>query len=71
MAHQVNLDALIPREDFEVEDKVGPSSPTATLQIRNLEASDFFYSVIRKPDFQRETSDWSPPKIGGFIQSFS
>ncbi len=70
MAHQVNLDALIPREDFEVEDKVGPSSPTATLQIRNLEASDFFYSVIRKPDFQRETSDWSPPKIGGFIQSF-
>lgn len=70
MAHQVNLDALIPREDFEVEDKVGPSSPTATLQIRNLEASDFFYSVIRKPDFQRETSDWSPPKICGFIQSF-
>ncbi len=70
MAHQVNLDALIPREDFEVEDSGGPSSPTATLQIRNLEATDFFYSVVRKPDFQRETSDWSPPKICGFIQSF-
>lgn len=70
MAHQINLDALIPREDFEVEDKSGPSSPTATLQIRNLEANDFFYSVVRKPDFQRETSDWSPPKICGFIQSF-
>jgi hypothetical protein len=70
MAHQVNLDALIPREDFEVADTSGPSSPTATLQIRNLEAGDFFYSVVRKPDFQRETSDWSPPKICGFVQSF-
>jgi Protein of unknown function DUF262/HNH endonuclease len=70
MAHQVNLDALIPREDFEVLDGNGPSSPTATLQIRNLEPGDFFYSVVRKPDFQRETSDWSPPKICGFIQSF-
>lgn len=70
MAYQINLDALIPREDFEVEDKSSPSSPTTTLQIRNLEANDFFYSVIRKPDFQRETSDWSPPKICGFIQSF-
>lgn len=70
MAHQINLDALIPREDFEVEDKSGSSSAAATLQIRNLEANDFFYSVVRKPDFQRETSDWSPAKISGFIQSF-
>jgi hypothetical protein len=70
MAHQINLDALIPREDFEVEEKAGTSSPAATVQIRNLEANDFFYNVVRKPDFQRETSDWSPPKICGFIQSF-
>lgn len=70
MAHQVNLDALIPREDFEVVDAGAPASPTATLQIRNLEAADFFYNVVRKPDFQRETSDWSPAKIAGFVQSF-
>jgi hypothetical protein len=70
MAHQVNLDALIPREDFEVVDTGEPSSPTSTLQIRNLEPADFFYSVVRKPDFQRETSDWSPDKIAGFVQSF-
>ena len=37
---------------------------------RNLEPADFFYSVVRKPDFQRETSDWSPAKIAGFVQSF-
>ena len=70
MAHQINLDALIPREDFEVREDGGHSAPTSTLQIRNLEAADFFYSVVRKPDFQRETSDWSPPKICGLIQSF-
>lgn len=70
MAHQVNLDALIPREDFEVVDGSPPSSPTSTLQIRNLEPGDFFYSVVRKPDFQRETSDWSPEKIAEFVQSY-
>jgi hypothetical protein len=70
MSHQVNLDALIPREDFEVLDGPSPSLPTQTLQIRNLEPGDFFYSVVRKPDFQRETSDWPPAKIVGFIQSF-
>ena len=70
MAHQINLDALIPREDFEVLDGSPSSSPTSTLQIRNLEPGDFFYNVVRKPDFQRETSDWSADKIAGFVQSF-
>ena len=70
MAHQVNLDALIPREDFDVVDSGVSSVPPSTIQIRNLERGDFFYSVVRKPDFQRETSDWSPDKICGFIQSF-
>lgn len=70
MAHQVNLDALIPREDFDVVDTTVSSVPPSTIQIRNLERGDFFYSVVRKPDFQRETSDWSPDKICGFIQSF-
>lgn len=42
MAHQVNLDALIPREDFDVVDAEVSSVPTATIQIRNLERGDFF-----------------------------
>lgn len=70
MPHKVNLDALIPREDFDVSDSTIPSVQPATIQIRNLERADFFYSVIRKPDFQRETSDWAPEKICDFIQSF-
>jgi hypothetical protein len=70
MASNVNLDALIRREDFEVESDSTQSQPVQTLQIRDLEASSFFYAALRKPDFQRETSDWSPKKIVEFVQSF-
>jgi hypothetical protein len=70
MVHKVNLDALIPREDFDVSDTTVSSVQPSTIQIRNLERADFFYSVIRKPDFQRETSDWAPDKICDFIRSF-
>lgn len=70
MAQQVNLDALIPREDFEIMDTDSPSLSTQTVQIRNLEQGDFFYGVIRKPDFQRETNEWAPRKITDFINSF-
>ncbi|MCW1916321.1 HNH endonuclease [Luteolibacter sp. GHJ8] len=70
MAHLVNLDALIPREDFDVDNTGEQSLQASTIQIRNLEPDDFFYTVVRKPDFQRETSDWSPEKICGFVESF-
>ena len=70
MANNVNLDALIAREDFEVETEAGPGQFLQTLQIRDLEASAFFYAALRKPDFQRETSDWSASKIAEFVKSF-
>ena len=70
MPQKVNLDALVPREDFEVSDPTGASSPLTTIQIRDLEPTAFFYLVVRKPDFQRETSEWGGDKIAGFIQSF-
>jgi hypothetical protein len=49
----VNLDALVPREDFEVVDDNIVSQPGLTIQIRDLEAGAFFNPVLRKPDFQR------------------
>ncbi|MGH8493312.1 MAG: HNH endonuclease [Moraxellaceae bacterium] len=70
MAYKVNLDALIPREDFSVQDLNEPSAHPDTMQVRNLEPTDFFYNVLRKPDFQRETSEWTPQKICDFIKSF-
>lgn len=67
----VNLDALIRREDFEVVDAnaTDTSRPT-TIRITDLAPDAFFYSGLRKPDFQRETANWSPAKIQDFIQTF-
>jgi hypothetical protein len=70
MAEIVNLDALIQREDFEVQDSPGQSQLSQTIQIRDLETDSFFYKVLRKPDFQRETSEWDINRISDFIKSF-
>lgn len=69
----VTLDALIPREDFEIIDELengNISRNKSTLSIEDLTYDSFFFSALRKPDFQRETNEWSPEKICGFIESF-
>jgi len=70
---KVNLDALIPREDFEFKDYAGQNNADNTDNIRLSELEmkgSFFYSALRKPDFQRETNEWTPAKIKGLIESF-
>jgi hypothetical protein len=67
----VNLDALIPRADFEAEEDLSQGPSPDTIQIRDLErGTSFFFGALRKPDFQRETSSWSPQKIRDFIKTF-
>ncbi len=72
MASKVNLDALVPREDFEVIDRDLSTVSTfpATLSIREVEDGGFLYPRLRKPDFQRETSEWDIERICNFIESF-
>lgn len=66
---KVNLDAHIPREDFEaVHDGDAPVSQT--IDIKHLEAGEFFYQALRKPDFQRETTEWDPTRVVGLVQTF-
>lgn len=67
---KINLDALIPREDFEVEDNSNPGKKKESISIEDLKMDSFFFSNVRKPDFQRETNEWDENKICGFIQSF-
>ena len=67
---KVNLDALIQREDFEVEETDNPGKKKETISIQDLEAESFFYPYLRKPDFQRETNEWDNEKIVQFIESF-
>ena len=71
MASLVNLDALINREDFEYETVNNDDAPVPlTISVRHLERRDFFYLALRKPDFQRETSEWNPKRVAGLIRTF-
>lgn len=68
----VNLDALISREDFEASDSnENMASKISTLSVNDLKVgSGLFLASVRKPDFQRETADWDIEKIVRFIKSF-
>jgi len=67
---KVNLDALIPREDFEAEETLNPGKKKETISIEDLKSDSFFLQFIRKPDFQRETNEWDSEKIVQFIESY-
>ncbi|MFF9898648.1 HNH endonuclease family protein [Streptomyces longispororuber] len=69
----VNLDALIPREDFEAvasEQATQTSILSATMKITDLTQDSLMYNVLRKPDFQRETANWTPEKVAELVHSF-
>jgi hypothetical protein len=70
MPAKVNLDALIPREDFEVKTEGIGTAMKTNIQIAELAEGEFFYGALRKPDFQRETGEWTPPRVLGLIKSF-
>lgn len=67
---KVNLDALIPREDFEVEDVINSGKKKEALSIEDIKADSFFFTNLRKPDFQRETNEWESEKVAELIRSF-
>lgn len=69
---KVILDAIIPREDFEVENQVanGSSTTRSNLAITDLKDGTFFFTAVKKPDFQRETNEWTGAKIVGLVESF-
>jgi len=69
MPNNVNLDALISREDFEA-DRAGDAPVVQTISIKDLEAGAFFNLALRKPDFQRETIEWDPARVVGLIKTF-
>ncbi|BBB68745.1 hypothetical protein UNDYM_4492 [Undibacterium sp. YM2] len=71
MSKKINLDALIPREDFEVHDSdTVPTNIAQNLKATDLAEDSFFFSSIRKPDFQRETNEWDQERVISLIQSF-
>jgi hypothetical protein len=67
---KVNLDAIIPREDFEVIGNQNSMNLFNSISISNF-TGGFFYPFLRKPDFQRETNEWDAKKIVEFIERYS
>ncbi|MEX1022610.1 MAG: DUF262 domain-containing protein [Dehalococcoidia bacterium] len=71
MANKVNLDAMVPRGDLDTTMPSHARSGQArtTVALKELEKDQWFYVGLRKPDFQRETNEWEPRKVAGFIES--
>lgn len=63
------MDALIPREDFEVKGNTDSHNLFDKLAISQL-TSPTLQPFLRKPDFQRETNEWDVTKIVSFLDSF-
>ncbi|WP_375464558.1 DUF262 domain-containing protein [uncultured Methylobacterium sp.] len=70
MAIAVNLDALVPREDFEAVSVNDDAPVQQTVSIRDFEPGAFFYNALRKPDFQRETAEWDAKRVAGLVRTF-
>lgn len=67
---KVNLDALIPREDFESNTGSSGGSTRDRISLSDLEAHAFFQASLRKPDFQRETTHWGPSSVVDLVRAF-
>jgi hypothetical protein len=65
----VNLDALIPRADL-FGDHAPAIADDRTMRIADLEPCAT-YDQLRKPDFQRETANWTPIQVADLIQTFA
>lgn len=71
MAKRVNLDAFIPREDFGRQDvEAGGVEVIRDFPISYLEVESPIRKQLRKPDFQRETTHWTPEQVVTFVASF-
>jgi hypothetical protein len=71
----ITLDALIPREDFNILSSTGSSGNTrnkTTLSIEDLKYDSFFFSALGKPIFQRDNLfiQNAPVIRGVFVQLY-
>lgn len=64
----VNLDALIRRADMAETGE--PGEDITSMPITGLEQKGWLYPALRKPDFQRETSNWSADQVADLISTF-
>jgi hypothetical protein len=69
--HTVNLDALIPREYFAAVSTESQHQGTIKeLRLSDLDTKSATFSLLRKPDFQRETSYWEASRVADLVNNF-
>lgn len=68
---QVNLDALIPREDLEIKDTKKSASKVSGISLASFRKGELFVESLRKPEFQRSTWEWTPDKVYNLVKSFT
>jgi hypothetical protein len=68
----VNLDAMIPRADFALQDDKSPTSSDNfhSISVKDLKPDGILRPILRKPDFQRETNHWSPEQVVSLLECF-
>jgi hypothetical protein len=68
----VNLDAMIPRADFALDEGTGGTSHEKfpSISVRDLKADSLIRPILRKPDFQRETNHWDPDQVVSLLECF-
>lgn len=67
----LNLDALIPRQDLDTyEQGATRLSGNRDIPVSELAVGKLHYSLLRKPDFQRETNDWGIDNVVTLIKSY-
>ena len=67
----VNLDAIIRREDWNAKPEANIQKPSnITFRLIEFEQSGLAFQILRKPEFQRETSSWEPRKVVDLVKSF-
>jgi len=69
MAIPTNLDAFLPREDFNADGDKPKINEFGEMGITELREQ--WVHLLRKPDFQRTTDDWDADHVMQFIKSFA
>ena len=64
------LDAMIGREDFASQKESVDGQKISEIGVNQL-TDNPIVKMLKKPDFQRETNQWTPDQIATFIGSFA
>lgn len=67
---KVNLDALITRQDMEGGNQKNVPQDFGFKHSDLLKKGGMTYAILKKPDFQRSTSSWTPEKVRDMVIAY-